>query len=172
MECENASFEAYEFMLSKTYSAYDETAFLVEEPPKLKWKTRDINFKTNKDYCISFVNIGGKFSGVSITFDFNENINDLDLCEAHISRFDGHTFLGQEIQFKKENGLFKADIDFLNIGKGVNPYSAVLRGKKRANEEERYGFRLGVLPVSKDNIVLKGILTITSNGVEIFKGNI
>ena len=109
---------------------------------------------------------------INITFNFNEDINDLDLCEAHISRFNGHTFLRQEIQFKKENGLFKADIDFLNIEKGVNPYSAVLRGKKRANEEERYGFWLGVLPVSKEDVVLKGTLTIASGGVEIFKCHI
>ena len=171
-ECENASFEAYEFMLSKIYSAYDEPVYMINEPPKLEWRTRDINFETNKNYSMSFVNVGGKFSGINITFEFNENLYDLELSDAHLSRFNGHSFSEQEFVFKKENGCFKADIDFLKLEKGVNPKSAVLRAKKRANEEERYGFWLGVLPVSKENIVLKGTLTIKSDNIELFKGNI
>ena len=171
-EYENDSINTYEFMLSNNHSAYDEPVYMVDEPPKLEWRTRDINFETNKDYCMSFVNVGGKFSGINITFDFNENIYDLDLSDAHISRWNGHSFSRQEIVFKKEENSFKADIDFLKIEKGINPKSAVLRGKKRANEEERYGFWLGVLPVSKEEVVLNGTLTIASGGVEIFKCHI
>lgn len=171
-EYDNDSINTYEFMLSKTYNAYDEPVYLVDEPPKLEWRTRDINFKTNKDYSMSFVNVGGNFSGINITFDFNENTYDLDLSAAHISRWNGHSFSRQEIVFKKEENSFKADIDFLKIEKGINPKSAVLRAKKRANEEERYGFWLGVLPVSKEDVVLKGTLTIASGCVEIFKCHI
>ena len=171
-EYEYSCVNAYEFMLSKTYSAYDEPVYLVDEPQKLEWRTRDIKFKTNKDYCMSFVNVGGKISGINITLHFNEDICDLHLSDAYISRFNGHSFPRQEILFKKQNISFEADVDFLNIEKGVNPKSAVLRGKKKANEEERHGFWLGILPVSKEDVVLKGTLTITSGGVEIFKCDI
>ena len=171
-EYENDSINTYEFMLSKNHSAYDEPVYLIDEPPKLERRIGVVNFKTNKDNSMSFVNVGGQISGINITFDFNENIYDLDLSDAHISRWNGHSFSRQEIVFKKEENSFKADIDFLKIEKGINPKSAVLRGKKRANEEERYGFWLGVLPVSKEEVVLKGTLTIASCGVEIFKCHI
>lgn len=163
---------AYEFMISKSYSAYDEPVYLIDEPPKLKRKTSFIDFKTNINNSMGFVNVGGRLSGINVTFDFTENMYDFDLIEAYISRFNGSSFPRQEILFKKENGSFKADIDFLEIEKGINPKSAVLRGKKRATEEEKYGFRLGVLPVCKENVILNGTLTITSGNVEIFKCNI
>lgn len=162
----------YEFMLSKTHSAYDEPVYLIDEPPKLERRIGVVNFKTNKDNSMSFVNVGGKFSGINITFNFNKNIYDLDLFDARVSHFNGENFTRQEFVFEKVNNSFKADIDFVKMDKGINPRSAVLRGKKRANEEERYGFWLGVLPVSKGNVVLKGTLTITSGSVEIFKCDI
>lgn len=172
IECENASYEMYEFMLSKTYSAYDEPVYLVDETQKLEWRTRDVNFKTNKDFCMSFVNVGGKISGINITLHFNEDICDLHLSDAYISSFNGQCFPRREILFKKQNTSFEADVHFLNIEKGINPKSAVLRGKKRATEERRYGFWLGFLPVSKEDVVLKGTLIITSSGVEILKCDI
>ena len=171
-EYEYGSIDVYEFMLSKTYSAYDEPVYLIDEPPKLERRIRAVNFKTNKDYYMSFVNVGGKFSGINITINFNEDIHDLDLSDAHISRFNGESFPRLEISFKKQNSSFIADVDFLKLEKGINPNSAVLRGKKRDNDEKRYGFWLSVLPVSKEDVVLKGTLTISSGGVEIFKCDI
>ena len=169
---EKVSTGVYEFMLSKTYSAYDEPVYLIDVAPKLVRRTWKYSFKTNESYSMRFVNVGGKISGINITLDFNENIHDLDLSDAHISCFNRESFSSQEFLFKKENSSFKADIDFLKIEKGINPNCAVLRGKKKANEEDRYGFWFGVLPVSKEDVVLKGTLTITSGSVEIFKCNI
>lgn len=171
-EYDNDSINTYEFMLSKNHSAYDEPVYLIDEPPKLERRIGVVNFKTNKDNSMSFVNVGGKISGINITLDFNEKIYDLDLLDARVSHFNGENFIRQEFVFEKVNNTFKADIDFVKVDKGINPKSAVLRGKKRATEEERYGFWLGVLPVSKEDVVLKGTLTIASGGVEIFKCHI
>ena len=166
------SINVYEFMLSKEYSAYDEPVYLIDEPPKLKQITGVIDFRSNKNNSMSFVNVGGKISGVKIIFDFDEEIYDLDLTDAHISRFNGHSFSRKEFVFSKEENTFSADIDFLQIEKGINPESAVLRGKKRANEEEKCGFWLSVLPVSKESVILNGTLTVISGNVVIFKGDI
>ncbi len=169
---EHSQFDVYEFLLSKTYSAYNEPVYLIDEPPKLEQRIGVIGFKTNKNNSMSFVNTGGKLSGINITFDFDENIYDLDIPDAYISRFNGESFSRQEFLFEKENSSFKANIDFLKIEKGINPESAILRGKKRANEEERYGFWLSVMPVCKKDTVLKGTLIITSDDIEIFKCDI
>ena len=171
-ERENESINTYEIMLCNNHSAYDEPVYLINELPKLEQRISVIDFKTNTNNSISFVNVGGKFSGINITFDFEESMHDLVLSDAHISRFNGESFLRQEFLFKKVNSSFKADIDFLKLEKGINPKSAVLRGRKRANEEDKFGFWLSVSPVSNENTVLKGTLTITSGNIEIFKCNI
>lgn len=163
----------YRFGLSKTYSAYDEPVYLVDEPPMLKQRVGIFEFRTNKENTMSFVNVGGKFSGISITLEFIGSIDDLDLSDARISCPDDEELIRRhELVFEKENNSFRANLDYFKMDKGVNPKSAVLRGKKRFDEEGKYEFWLDFMPVSKEDAVLKGTLTIESDGVELFKCDI
>ncbi len=157
------------FMLSDKFSAFDEPVYLTHEQPKLKWKTADIYFKANKPYLISLVNIGGELSGIEITLDFYENINNLIIKEAEIAYFENKKETCKELTFVKQENHFYANADFLHIEKGVNPKSSVLRAKKLYTEERIHGFCLKILSESYTDTVYTPTLRILHNGEEIFK---
>lgn len=156
------------FMFSEDFSAFDEPIYLTDEPPKLKWKTADCFFKTNEPYLIRFVNTGGKLSGIRIEITFNENISDLSIDEAEITYYDNKKQITKSLGFTDVGTGFCSQADFLNIGKGINPYSAVLRAKKLYTEEEKHGFTLKLFPKCTADIILTPTLKIFSNNTEIF----
>lgn len=162
----------YKFMLSKNHSAYNEPAYLIDAPPKLERRTYNCNFTTNKVSLMSFVNVGGNISGLKIIFDFSENVEDLQLSDSKISYYANKENTVLDISFDKNDKTFTSNIDSFKTDKGINPKSAVLKGKKRADEEEKHGFRLRILPVSSKHLNLSGKLTIISQGIEIFKDDI
>lgn len=166
------SVRPYECMFSDKFSAYDEPVFLSEECPKLRWPTRDVYFKANEAYYISFVSIGGKISGINIIFEFRENISDLVLSDAEVSYYKDKNEIKRSIFFEKNGSIIKASVDFLEISEGVNPMSAILLGKKKADTESYHGFYLKLLPVVNDDVVFHPTLIITSDDAEIFRINL
>ena len=157
------------FMFSENYSAFDEPVYLIEEAPKLKWKTADCLFQVNNPYLIRFVNIGGKLSGINIALDFEEDIRGLSIEKAEIIYYINKKETRKPVNFTKSNNSFFADADFLFIDKGINPACAVLRAKKLYNEELKHGFALKLMPESSTDTILKPTLRILSGDVEIFK---
>ena len=157
------------FMFSDKFSAFDEPVYLTEEAPKLKMKTAECFFRTNKPYHIRFVNNGGRLSGIRIVLDFDEDISDLTIDEAEIIYYEKKNEIRIPLSFVRTDNGFCSQADFFYLEKGINPASAVLRAKKLYNEEVRLGFSLKFSPESYADIILTPTLRIITDNKEIFK---
>ena len=144
----------YKFMFSDTYSAFEEDAYVYDQNPEL---VREVFSPciSQRPYVINYTNYGGAFRGLEIELFFDGD--DVELEEATFNYFQGKDKIAKEIIFEKNSNVFKCKLEDFFMDKGINKYSAVLRGKKKENEKCKHSFYIRFIPKSDAEILVPNI---------------
>ena len=144
-ECEEYRYKGvpYKIGFSDTHNAYEEDGYVYNTEPELVRESFSL-CRANEPYVISCVNYGGAFKGIEITLLFDND--DVELEDVSLNYIQGKNRVSREIVFEKENNVFSCVIDDFAMDKGINRYSAKLRGKKKVNEKEKCGFYVRFIP--------------------------
>lgn len=144
----------YRFMFSDVHNAFEEDAYVYDDNPEL---VREVFSPciSQSPYVAEYINYGGAFYGLDITISFDNN--DVELGEATFNYFEGRDRISKEIAFEKTNNVFKCEIADFVMEKGINRYSAALRGKKKQDEKTKHSFYIRFVPKSSDEILVPEI---------------
>lgn len=140
----------YTFMFSNTHNAFEEDAYVYDSEPEFVQEL----FSP----CISYqpciigrVNYGGAFKGLDITLTFESD--GVELEETVLICFKGKKIVSEKIVFEKLNNKFKCVIPDFSMDKGINRYSAVLKGKHGADKKSECSFYIRFIPKSTKKIL-------------------
>lgn len=153
----------YRFMFSDVYNAFEEDAYVYQKKPEFA-REMFSNCKNQQPYVAEFINYGGAFKGLTIIISFGGA--DVELEETTINYYKGRNKkekVSQKIFFEKTDNVFISEIDDFEMDKGINKYSAVLRGKKRDDEKSKHGFYIRFIPKSCDSEHLEPIIYIRTS---------
>lgn len=153
MPClENYQFKGipHKFMFSDIYNAFEEDVYVYNESPEFARECFS-QCKGNQPYVVEYVNYGGAFTGLDITLSF-DNAN-IVLEEASLNYYKGNNKISKELTFEKSGDMFKCSVPEFYMNRGINKYSAVLRGKKREDEKSKNGFYIRFVPRGSDEIL-------------------
>ena len=79
--------------------------------------------------------------------------DDVVLEEASLNQYIRKNRLSKQLNFVKSGNIFKCSVPDFYLDKGINKYSAVLRGKKREDEKSENGFYIRFIPRSSENFL-------------------
>ena len=137
-------------MFSDTHNAFEEDAYVYDSRPEFIRECFS-DCISYQPYVIEHINYGGAFNGLDITLTFDSS--DVELEETTLNYFKGKDRISKEIIFEKSGNKFKCSRPDFIMDKGINKYSAVLRGKKRENEKSKCGFYIRFVPKSATKIL-------------------
>lgn len=139
----------YKFMFSDRHNAFLEDPYVYHSKPEFVRRTIS-RCVCNEKFAVSYTNYGGAFSGIKIRVSFD--IDSVELEEAFLGYYVGKQHIRKEIVFQKHGGVFECIVNYFSLEKGINKYSAKLRGKKEFMETEKHGFWITFTP--KGNVGL------------------
>ena len=100
---------------------------------------------------MEYINYGGAFKGLEISLSFDNA--DVILEEPSLNYYVGKEKLTKELTFEKSGNKFYCSVPEFYMDKGINKYSAILRGKKREDEKSKNGFYIRFVPRSSDGFL-------------------
>jgi len=153
MPCtENYQFKGipYRFMFSDIYNAFEEDIYVYDTSPEFVQECFS-QCKSEQPYVVEYINYGGAFRGLEISLSFDNA--DVILEEPSLNYYVGKEKLTKELTFEKSGNKFYCSVPEFHMNKGINKYSAVLRGKKREDEKSKNGFYIRFVPRSSDEFL-------------------
>ena len=145
---ENYQFKGtpYKFMFSDIYNAFDEASYVCGKAPEFIRESYSTHCKADNLYTEKYVNYGGGFKGIEINVSFD--VEDVEIENAFLTYTAHKEIERRQIVFERKNGMFVCVLDDFSMDKGINKYSAVLRGKKLQAEKWKHGFGIHFIPKS------------------------
>ena len=145
---ENYQFKgiAYKFMFSDVYNAFDEDVYVYDKAPEFVRESYSTYCKSGDLYSEEYINYGGEFKGIEISVSFDAE--DVEIEGAFLTYTPRKEIERRQISFKKKNDRFVCTLSDFCIEKGINKYSAVLRGRKLLDEKRKQGFAIHFIPSS------------------------
>lgn len=136
----------YKFMFSDIYNAFEEDVYVYDQEPEFVRESKTYACKSELLYSEEYVNYGGGCKGIEISISFDEE--DVEIEGAFIIYQRKKEIERQQISFIKKNNQFVCTLTDFYFEKGINKYSAVLRGRKLQNEKWKHGFSIHFIPKS------------------------
>lgn len=134
----------YVFFFSDVHNAFNEDVYVYDKAPEFVREIRSSYCKSGDIYSEGYVNYGGGFKGIEISVSFDtENV---EIDEAFLTITPKREIERLGIAFEKKNGAFVCALKDFAMEKGINRYSAVLRGSKLQKEKDKYGFGIHFKP--------------------------
>ena len=145
---ENYQFKGrpYKFMFSDIYNAFDEDVYVYDKDPEFVRETCSVYCKPDTLYSEEYINYGGGFKGIEIGLSFD--VEDVEIENAFLTYTPCKEMERRPISFVKKNDKFVCTLSDFCMEKGINKYSAILRGRKLQNEKWRHGFDVCFIPKS------------------------
>lgn len=141
----------YRFMFSNRYNAFLEDPYVYDLPPKFLRRTCSARCEYNNVYLVEYINFGGAFNGIKIKIAFeNETV---ELEDTFLLQDIGKQYSKREIFFQKHNGIFECVIDDFALERGINEYSAKLKGKTGFRELSKHGFTISFVPKGAEGVL-------------------
>ena len=137
-------------MFSDTYNAFEEDIYVYDASPEFVQECFS-QCKSDQPYAVEYINYGGAFKGLEISLSFDNA--DVVLEEPSLNYYVGKEKSKKELTFEKTGNKFYCSVPEFYMDKGINKYSAVLRGKKREDEKSKNGFYIRFVPRSRDEFL-------------------
>ena len=145
----------YKFMFSDIYNAFEEDIYSYDKEPEFVRESYSTYCKPDNLYSEEYVNYGGGFKGIEINISFN--VKDVEVENAFLTHTPHKEIERRPISFVKKNDKFVCNLSDFCFEKGINKYSAVLRGKKLQDEKWKHSFSIHFIPKSSAEMLIPKI---------------